>query len=69
MHELDNDDLGFSFNLIGVFGRPEEKVGPSIYTVLVTLAPPAEPFKPKGSNSMLYTHHFHKVDWNQTSPN
>jgi hypothetical protein len=63
MQSLDDDQLGFSFNVIGIFGKPDDRVNPSIYTCLVMLAPPAEPFKPKGGNSMLYSHHFFKVDW------
>jgi len=68
LHQLGEDDLGFSFNVIGIFGEPEERPDAGIYTCMVSLAPPAEPYKPKGCNSMLYAHHFFKPDWVQTSP-
>lgn len=62
------DDLGFSFNVVGVFGQPDVRDESCIYTCLVSLAPPAEPYKVKGCNSMLFAHHFFRQDWSQSCP-
>lgn len=61
LHQI--DDLGFSFNVVGVFGEPDLPEKDCIYTCLASLCPPAEPYKPKGAASMLYAHHFFRLDW------
>ena len=41
---------------------------PCVYACLVSLSPPAEPYKPKGTNTMLGAFLFCEVDWKQTTP-
>lgn len=65
----DQDDLGFAYNLVGVFGTPDDEQGGTFaYACLVSVCPPAEPYKPKGANSMLGAFLFSEIDWKQTTP-
>lgn len=69
LNVCDKDDLGFAYNLVGLFGNPDnETTTPYAYTCLVSLCPPAEPYKPKGNNSMMGAFLFNEIDWQQTTP-
>ena len=64
-------DSGFKYNIIGLFGMPDaiDPSAPCVYTVLSSLFPPAEPYKPKPYNTMLGANFFADIDFDRTSVN
>lgn len=60
-------DSGFKYNLIGLFGLPMMPEDQQVmYTVLVSVLPPAEPYKEKPFNSMFASHLFSDVDFEKS---
>ena len=61
-------DSGFKYNILGLFGIPDEinPDSPCVYTVLASVFPPAEPYKPKPVNSMFAANYFADIDFDRS---
>ena len=61
-------DSGLKYNVIGLFGIPEaiNPSKPCIYTVLASIFPPADPYKPKPANSMYGANYFAEIDFERS---
>ena len=64
-------ESGFKYNLIGLFNMPDaiDPRHPCVYTVLASIFPPAEPYKPKPYNTMMGASFFADIDFEKTSAN
>ena len=58
-------ESGFEYKILGLFGMPEEidPERPCIYTVLASVFPPGDPYKPKPKNSMFGANFFSDIDF------
>lgn len=63
------NDSGLKYNVLGLFGIPADGLDPEkpcIYTVLASVFPPANPYKPKPANSMFGANYFAEVDFERS---
>ena len=61
-------DSGCKYNLIGLFGIPEgiDPDRPVVYTVLASVFPPGDPYKPRPNNSMFGANYFSDIDFKRS---
>ena len=61
-------DSGIKYNVMGLFGIPEaiNPSKPCMYTVLASVFPPADPYKPKPANSMFGANFFTEIDFEKS---
>ena len=64
-------DSGFKYNLIGLFGIPEEidPLMPCVYTVVASVFPPGDPYKEKPYNTMFGANYFANIDFDRSMNN
>ena len=62
------DESGIRYKVLGLFDLPEEldPQNPRIYTVLASVLPPGEPYKPKPTGTMFGANYFAEVDFERS---
>ena len=68
MNVYNHIDSGFKYNILGLFGIPDEidPHAPCVYTVLASVFPPGDPYKTKPYNSMFGANFFANIDFDRS---